>query len=689
VRAPLLAVLLAGCFVPAQDQVAFPEPAVVVPAITGVDGDGSADPVAGELPDGGVPADHRLAEALVISGTALDLATEAQLRHPEPEPAPPCLDGPGADPCVLHDARTGLLLLPGSALQRTVALPPTMAAGAYLLALLAPSGEAHAQVFVLQGESGVHCWDRDEDRACDDAEDVNGDGDCTSADCVPAELQCNGPDCVLNRNLLVAGELAATESVTGDSVIAGERDLGAAVQALEAADAALDARIAAIEADYATATALADLDARVSVVELDYATATDLAALDSRVAGIEADVATATDLAALDSRVAGIEADYATATDLAALDVDVAALDADLATLAANTPTEIKVDTIWTIPGTFATVEEAVDAYRDTRIAPGVFLTLEIIGTHALSTNLDLQHPDAHRLRLVGGSLTAGSDVLEFSGTNGVYIPRSTVRFVNNLVIRGDDTPSTSGILVTDSGSLLVGEDVLVEGFPLGVRAVTNSLIFAPNIEVTGGTNACVVAAQGGVVNVGGSFLDDCGVGVQASSGSTIIAPSVTVASASLHAFLAQGNSSIDATGSDGTSESHCAFAHMSGSIRANDLVCVVDSPTNDSIGSAAFAQHDAMVLVAGTGLLEAEQGPVLSATIDSMIVAWGGRTLRGNGTQIAVASSGAVVRASDATLDGAYSYGVLVSQGSYARWLNVVDNGAANVVEAGSTLHE
>jgi hypothetical protein len=645
----LFLAVLAGCFVPPRDQVAFPTDPLVVPTITGVDGDGTERAVSGDLPEGGLPADHRLSEALVLTGTALALATEAQLRHPEPEPDTPCLDGPGADPCVLHDASTGLLLQPGEPTQRRLTLPAAMAAGPYLLALLTPSGEAHAQVFVLQGEAGVHCWDRNENHVCDLAtEDVTGDGACTSADCLPAELQCAGEDCILNRNLLVAGDVTATDTVTAQELELAEAPLSTWI-------AETDARLAALEADTATADALAALETRVSVVELDYATATDLAALDVR--------------------VAGVEADYATDTDLQAL--------------AASTTPEVQGSTVWTIPGDFATIDDAVAELANWRIAPGAFLTLEVTGTQTTSALLNLQHSDGHRLQLVGGSMTAGTDVIEFVGSGGVYVARTGLRLLDNLVLRGDSSANTSGVLVVEGGNATLGPDLVIEDFEYGLQAIGGAHINAAGVTVTGIINSCISATQGSMINAQAATVDGCGVGLQALEGSSLIAFGSTVADATSYGAFAQTESSVDVTGSVLTSQNHCLFAHYSSSIRATGTECVVATPTGDSSARAAFAQHDSWILAGGPGLLEAEDGQVLYASLGSSILAWDNRTLRGNGPQIAVSNTHSIVNANTATLEGSYGYGVLALGNAFASWQSVVDNGVANVAQSDSVIEE
>lgn len=323
------------------------------------------------------------------------------------------------------------------------------------------------------------------------------------------------------------------------------------------------------------------------------------------------------------------------------------------------------------------------------RIAPGAFLTLEVTGTQTTSNLLNLQHSDGHRLQLVGGSMTAGTDVIEFVGSGGVYVARTGLRMLDNLVLRGDHTANTTGVLVVDGGNATLGPDLVIEDFEYGLQAIGGAHVNAASVTVTGITNGCVSASQGSMINAQYASLDGCTTGIQALEGSTIIAFNSSVANASTYGFYAQAESSVQASYSVATSQNHCLFALYSSSIRATETDCVVDTPTDDSGAYAAFAQHNSWIITGGPGLLEAENGQVLYASLNSSIFAWNNRTLRSNGPTIAVSNTNSVINGNGATLEGSYGYGVLALGNSFASWEFVADNGVANQAQSDSVLQE
>ena len=162
------------------------------PVITGIDGDGSERPVAGDTSEvlDPLPADHRFRYAWIVRGERLDTVTSARLEQT-------------SDGTAVFTAADGLELEEGgTAMERRLLLPAALTAGAFTLTLMSPHGDAVAQTYILQGEPG--------DRGPAGADGAAGrDGDSV--------LACVGDTCTLPHDLVVEGD----GTFTGDLDVAG------------------------------------------------------------------------------------------------------------------------------------------------------------------------------------------------------------------------------------------------------------------------------------------------------------------------------------------------------------------------------------------------------------------------------------------------------------------------------------
>ena len=156
-----------------------------------------------------------------------------------------------------------------------------------------------------------------------------------------ANLVDSSPEALNTLNELAAalGDDANFSTTITNSIAAVQADVDQNESDSDAADTALSNRIATLEADPTTQTALDAVQADVDQNESDADTA--IAALDTRIATLEADPTTATALAAvqadvdqnetdgdaadaaLDARITALEADATTATAVAAVQADV------------------------------------------------------------------------------------------------------------------------------------------------------------------------------------------------------------------------------------------------------------------------------------------------------------------------------------------------------------------------------
>jgi len=197
--------LLAACLA-LSGCPAFPDPPFEdtgPPTISGIDGDGterSVDDVAGLTDDVThvENAPHRFRNAWIVSGTYLDTLTDATLVP----------SGEG-EPLTLEIEQGG------TNMQRTLLLPATLYAGAFVLTLTNPYGQATAQTYVLQGEAGISCWDTNQNGLDDDL-DVNGDGILDVQDCVKSTVCPAGYEV---QSYSEAGGAICENPLTGDQMV--------------------------------------------------------------------------------------------------------------------------------------------------------------------------------------------------------------------------------------------------------------------------------------------------------------------------------------------------------------------------------------------------------------------------------------------------------------------------------------
>lgn len=302
----------------------------------------------------------------------------------------------------------------------------------------------------------------------------------------------------------------------------------AAADTVDPADlVALDARLSAVESDYAVSADVDGLDARVSVLESDRVVSADLAPLATTadLDGVQASVDTvADDLSALDTRVDDLEGSALTPSDLDGLATEdfvtgqgyasqaaVDAVNATAASLSAALDDRVAIasdDVLITVP-TDMSLPEALDALGRTWLAPGVIFEIDLEpGTYVIDGGLTLDHPQGDRVLIAG------------LGTQ------------DDVILTATDAPAV--VFLADGRRLGWLDHVTLDasiGVPHGVRARSGAIVNLGNdVRITGQTGDGVWAEHGAVVTTGsgGLTVDACGgAGVRATDGAIVFAPGV------------------------------------------------------------------------------------------------------------------------------------------------------------------
>jgi len=323
----------------------------------------------------------------------------------------------------------------------------------------------------------------------------------------------------------------------------------------------LNTRVTVVEGDAKALTGVAGLNSRVTTLEDTVSTTTKtLTAIDTQVKDNEANIAANdTEIAMNRSDIDAIEVDYLTSSalgdyldtdELAAmyatvsvvsgLNEDVVAIEADYLTstvLSGYTDLQDGLDalsenggalsnlennfffvddgsfTVGGISSTYETLEDAMEALAEVRLAPGTTLTVEIEDDITLSETLVFDHPDGQRitidgngntivtddiddvgLRLESGSVLGGLDnvILSCAGTTGVFVEDGSSIGMDGVTIDGC---SDYGVLIRN-GSQAVIDDLVITDTNRSFWVEYGSTVYIGSlgldIETTGNWNLYV-----------------------------------------------------------------------------------------------------------------------------------------------------------------------------------------------------
>ena len=306
--------------------------------------------------------------------------------------------------------------------------------------------------------------------------------------------------------------LAALEFVSSEARLTALEALtaGPRLNSLEALNAG--ARITALEGADAEVrlTALEGADAEVRLTALE---------------GTDAEVR----LTALEGTDAGVRLTALEGTDaenrLDDLESELATLDGDLATLDAEAVRLIASSTSLNIPADFATPQAALDYLDGFAIARDAVVTLQFAaGTHALTEAISIRHPDGDRIHLIGDPSDSSAVVLQFPGTDGVFlINGSRLGGIDGLTLQGDGAAGV-GVRLMRQSSAFISPGVVIDGFNTGIQVVSNSSVVASGVEITGCATG-IGSQVGSVVSATESVITAPTLGCwTASNGSTLIA---------------------------------------------------------------------------------------------------------------------------------------------------------------------
>ena len=143
-------------------------------------------------------------------------------------------------------------------------------------------------------------------------------------------------------------------------------------------------------------------------------------------------------------------------------------------------------DVTLSVPSDYADIEEALLFLDDKRIARNVTVTIQVAdGTYNDCPTIVLDHPYGSRIEIIGNTSSPGSVVLNFVANHGIEASRgNTIGKIDGFTIAGDLTDYYHGVWARDNASIILGPNMIVQGFWCGILARRNGTVLAEGITV-------------------------------------------------------------------------------------------------------------------------------------------------------------------------------------------------------------
>lgn len=322
----------------------------------------------------------------------------------------------------------------------------------------------------------------------------------------------------------------------------------------------------------------------------------DLAPLEARVAAIEAgDLAD--QLAALTARTDQLEA------ALTAQSAELVALRQQLA----QAPTVIAADRTLTVTANpsgadqFADLPAALASLSRSWISPGVRVTISITGNQPFvhGRPIVIDHPQSERIFIEGSG--ANPPLLIFNGADrtgddAFTVGSGAVLNLDRVAISwmGPPAPARYGTAIhaTWGGVALLGEDVSITGFHIGLFAEHGGAMRADGVEVND-TIFAVSSFMGSLISAQNARIQGAGAGLEAFGGAVLLASDSRVEA---------GNYGLQAGAASVAICDRCTLADNSAiSFAAGSEALVVANFSSASGGNVCYnAGEGATILAAG-----------------------------------------------------------------------------------------
>ncbi len=205
--------------------------------------------------------------------------------------------------------------------------------------------------------------------------------------------------------------------------------------------------------------------------------------------------------------------------------------------------TLINTDTTLKVPETYSDINAALASLNDKRIQPGYKVTIKVsdCSNQTYTQPIDIYHPNANKIHIIGNVDLPSACVLQFNGTSGIVANNGNqLGKIDGFTIKGDLSPGTTGLHAILSSMITTGESITVSSFARGIVAEHDATIIANNV----------------------TSENNIDIGVYSYSGGYIAANSA-VSSGNLAGFVAEGASIIEANNAEALNNIENGFASL------------------------------------------------------------------------------------------------------------------------------
>lgn len=172
----------------------------------------------------------------------------------------------------------------------------------------------------------------------------------------------------------------------------------------------------------------------------------------------------------------------------------------------------IEDSTTLSVPEDYADINEALDFLSDKFIANDAIVTVQVTDcTNQVYTSpIEIKHPNAKQIEIIGIPSNPASCVLQFNGSSGFDVASKTkLKLLNGFHIKGNRVNTTHGVGATKGGSIRLGASTIISGFYHGVEATLNGRIYANTVLISGNAGSGVVSQFNGYVQANGAQSKD------------------------------------------------------------------------------------------------------------------------------------------------------------------------------------